>query len=74
MFHNCPVRRSCNKLGALILRKYGTLPAEAKEVQRVRVVMALDFELSSGVACALKISSHQMPQLFVGMITRRSCL
>lgn len=55
MFYNCPVRRSCNKLGALILRKYGKLPAEAKEGQRVRVVMVFDFDLSSDVACALKI-------------------
>lgn len=56
MFYNCPVRRSCNKLGALILRKYGKLPVEAREIQRVRVVMVLDFDLSSGVACALIMS------------------
>lgn len=46
-FCNDPVRRSCNKPEAQILRKHGKLPAEAKKVQRVHVVMALDFDLSS---------------------------
>lgn len=70
MFCNCPVRRSCNKLGALILRRYGKLPAEAREAYNGCVLQSWSW-FRSLVECCLCAQNicHQLSQLFVCVIT-----